>query len=205
MALSQGGLDVNSADRADGLTAAYAAAEKGHAQCLSILSQHNADLSKADKHGWAPIHVACQNGRYACLEVLLDNGVNTSLPVADEHGFTPLIVASQNGHVKCMALLLDRGSDPNLARSDGFTAVHAACQYGQLKCLQLLSKRDANLNVQDSADRTPLDIARLLRQPVCIDHLLTSGRAIGMDVEDLPPTPESQKVCKLRHSSFSCQ
>jgi hypothetical protein len=145
--MRQSKLNVNWAEPDTGATAAYAAAQTGHARCLSLLIQHNADLSKANKQGAAPIHKACEYGRDACLEVLLDNGVDADQPTAD--GSTPLIIACANGHVKCMALLLDRSADPDLANSYGFTAAHRACQDGHLKCLQLLVMRGAALNNKD--------------------------------------------------------
>ena len=194
--LLQSGLDVNDTDPDTGMTAAYIAAQQGHAQCLSVLAKHNADLSKASKEGWAPIHVACARGRHACLEVLLlDNAVDANLRTADEYGDTPLIKASLNGQVKSMALLLDRGSDPNLANNYGATAAHKACQYGYSKSLQLLVKRGANLNIKDRDGNTSLDYARVYKHPECVDLLLASGRATGMPVEDLDLVSEAEKVC----------
>ena len=129
MLFKQRELDVNWAKPDTGCTAALVAAAKGNTQCLLLLAQHgSADLSKANKQGWAPIHIACQQGRYASLEVLLDNRVDANLLTADECGDTPAIMCSSNGHVKLLALLIDRGADPNLANMFGTTAAHKACQ-----------------------------------------------------------------------------
>jgi ankyrin repeat protein len=69
----QSGLDVDWAGPETGATAAYIAAAEGHDNCLSLLGQHGADLSKPKSSGWAPIHTACQYGRYACLTPLLEH------------------------------------------------------------------------------------------------------------------------------------
>jgi ankyrin repeat protein len=189
----QRGLDVNWVQPDNGATAAYVSAMQGHAQCLSVLAQHGADLSKAAKDGTAPIHLACQNGRYASLEVLLDNHVDSNLRVANEIGDTPAIIATQIGHVKLLALLLDRKADPNLANRYGTTAAHIACQNGHLKCLQLLRERNANLDSQNEDGETPLDIARMFKRLECIDLLLAAG-ASGMPKENLRPVSEAHKV-----------
>ena len=169
------------------------------------------DLSKTNEYGAAPIHMACQEGRHACIDVWLINGVDPNFPMADKFGSTPAIVASTYGHVKLLALLLDRGADPNLARRDGATAAHAACQHGHVKCLQLLRERNAELSSKDSYGHTPLDVARSCKQPECVDLLLAAG-ATGMHKEDLPHLREAVKVRSVAsfisvsvatHSSYS--
>jgi ankyrin repeat protein len=187
------GLDVNLVHPIYGNTASYVAAACGYVQCLSLLASHNADLSKGNKEGAAPIHVACQDGRYACLEVLLENGVSANLRMADKGGDTPLIQATQNGHAKCMALLLNRNADPNEANRYGVTAAHRACQDNYLKCLQLLSKRGADLDKKDDDGNSPLDLARLYKRPECVDFLLTFG-ASGRRVEDIISVPKDVEV-----------
>ncbi len=93
--LKQRGLDVNWADPATGCTAAYVAAQTGHTQCLLLAQHGSADLSKTNNDGVAPIHVTCQNGRYAYLEVLLDNGsMRTYLALLDLATPQPSYVAS---------------------------------------------------------------------------------------------------------------
>jgi ankyrin repeat protein len=77
--LRQPGLDVDWAQPDTGSTASYITTQEGNDKCLSHLVSHGADTSKADKKGWAPIHIACQNGRYACLEVLADAGADLNL------------------------------------------------------------------------------------------------------------------------------
>ena len=199
--LRQRGISVNWAEPKYGMTAAYVAAQEGHAQCLSLLAQHgSADLSKASKDGAAPIHIACQNDKYDCVKVLLDNHVDANLPLANESGATPTMLASINGHVKLLALLLDRGSDPNLSTSGGVTAAHKACRHGHLKCLQLLRERSADLNERNAGGDTPLDWARTYRQPECVDLLLACGY-IGRNKKELVVLPEATKVrvhnCRL--------
>jgi hypothetical protein len=198
--LQQHGLDLNSADPKDGATCAYVLAEQGNDKCLSLLAKHGADLSMATFEGGAPIYVACQRGRYACVEVLLDNGVNADLRTSDERGDTPAMVASVAGHVKILALLLDRGSDPDLANILGHTPAFFASQVGHLKALELLVKRGADVNKKNANGETPLDYARAFKQRECVDFLILNG-ATGMDIKYIPTLPNAQKVCAA--ASFS--
>jgi hypothetical protein len=135
------------------------------------------------------------NGRYACIDVLLSNGVDASLPTADERGETPATICCFNGHVKCLALLSDKGADLSVVTKLGFTATHRACQAGELKCLQLLISRGATVNTVNVVGQTLLDTARRFKQPECVDLLLACG-AMGSSIEDLPPVPEAGKVGK---------
>jgi ankyrin repeat protein len=192
--LNQRGLDVDWAQPGSGITAARAAAENGHDECLSQLISHAADVAKAAKDGWAPIHIACQFGRYACIEVLADSLADVNMErTADEYGTTPAMICCKNGHVKCLALLSDKGADLDQSSHRGQTAAHVACQTGQLKCLQLLGKRGASLSTRDSDGHTPLDYGRMSKQRDCVDYLLTN-KATGADVEDLPTATEALKV-----------
>jgi hypothetical protein len=189
-------LDLNFAEPQSGATSAYISAEKGNDKCLSLLAKHGADLSKASNEGYAPIHIACHLGRYACAEVLLDNGVGAELRTSNKLGYTPSITASQLGHVKILALLLERGSNPNLGNSFGQTSAHAACQVGHLKVLELLVKRGADVNKKDADGNTPLDDARAYKQRECVDLLILNG-AVGKNVDDLPTASEAMKVCAV--------
>jgi hypothetical protein len=192
--LQQHGLDLNLARPDTGGTAAIISAWQGNDKCLSLLAKHGADLTKADNEGFSPIHAACQGGRYSCVEVLLDNGVDSDLRTSDKLGNTPAIIASISGRVMILALLLDRGSDADLGGSDGFTPAHAACQFGHLKVLELLVKRGADVNKRDAYGDTPLDIARVYKQRECVDLLILNG-AVGMSLDDLEPVSKAAQVC----------
>jgi hypothetical protein len=190
--LQQSGLDVNWAHPAKGATAAHIAAQLGHGECLSMIIQYGGvDMSKMNKKGLAPIHEACDNGRIACLALLLDSGVGVNVRVVDRTGATPVMICSMAGHVKCLALLLDRKADPDLVDSAGGTAAHLACMAGQVKCLQLLIARRANINAKDAGCMTPLDVARMFKHPECVE-LLLENHAVGMRAERIPTLLETE-------------
>jgi hypothetical protein len=175
--LRQPGLDVDWVAPDTGATSTYVAAQQGSDKCLSLLISHGADMSKADKQSWAPIHIACHGGRYACIEVLADAGADLNLRLADELGTTPAMFCCIHGHVNCLALMGDRGADLSRTSNIDQNTAHVASQNGQLKCLQLLGKRGVDLSKKDVDGHTPLDHARLFNQLECIDYLLSVGAA----------------------------
>jgi hypothetical protein len=191
--LHQPGLDVDWAEPDTGATSTSVAAQQGNDKCLSLLISHGANMSKLNKNGRAPIHAACQEGRYACIEVLAEAGADLNLPMADDEiGFTPAMLCCVNGHVNCLALLDGRGADLSRINNMGQNTAHVASQTGQLKCLQLLGKRGVDLSKKDKVGYTPLDHARLCKQLECIDYLLSFGAA-GL-VGALATMTEAHKV-----------
>ena len=86
------GVDVNLQSR--GSTPAFPvfiACYQGHAECLSLLINHGAQLDKADKQGATPTYIACQNGHKECLSLLINHGAQ--LDKADNQGATPTYMA----------------------------------------------------------------------------------------------------------------
>jgi ankyrin repeat protein len=94
------GHDVNVADVTAGLTAAFAAAQNGHATCLLELAALGADLDKPKHDGSRPAHVVVQKNHHACVAILaaVDNSKlqrpsgrkGADLDLADRGGFVPI-------------------------------------------------------------------------------------------------------------------
>jgi hypothetical protein len=192
--LQQRGLEIDWAEPEDGVTSAIIAAERGNDKCLALLILRGADMTKATKPGFAPIHVICQYSKHVCLELMANSGVDLNLRAANEQGSTPVMMCCQSGNAKGLALLSDRGADLELTTKDGLTAAHVACQCSQLKCLELLGKRGADLNKKDVDGRTPLDHARAFKQRECMNFLLAKAATSGPNPL-FAPWSEADKVC----------
>jgi ankyrin repeat protein len=193
--LKQSGLDVNVTEPNLGFTAVHAAVEKGYDQCLSMLIGYGgADLAKVSKRGRAPIHLACNNGRIACLLLLLDSGVDPNVRTANEYRATPAQICSIVGHVKCLALLLDRGVDIHSQDKNGSTLIHEVCTKGHLKCVKLLISRGARINERDRDGLTPLDWARALDNSDCVQFLLEQNAVGSRRAAYMPVLTEDIKV-----------
>ena len=100
------GVDVNG--QKQGVTPAFVACENGHAECLSLLIDHGAQLDNANNEGATPAHIACQNGHAECLSLLINHGAQ--LDKAKNTGVTPAHIACQNGHAECLSLLINHGA-----------------------------------------------------------------------------------------------
>lgn len=69
--LIERGVDVNGV--VDGEqwphTALYFAANKGFVECAKVLLDANADVDKAGRSGWTPLHIASFWGHVECVKV----------------------------------------------------------------------------------------------------------------------------------------
>eukprot|EP00966_Prymnesium_polylepis_P139678 3227336-Prymnesium_polylepis.2 len=112
-------------ERFDGTTPAYIAAREGHAHTLELLisakanvlmsvnAHEDADNSKTERSlAWA----AAQNGRTACLQLLIDS--KADLHKRDRSGSTPAFKATENCQLPCLLLLVQAGADLTTAPTD---------------------------------------------------------------------------------------
>jgi uncharacterized protein len=90
--LKQPKVDVEAKNKL-GLTAASAAAFKGHADILTQLIDAKADVNAANEHGQTPLMFAVQSGKVKAVEVLLKAGAKKD--TADKEGNTALSLAKK--------------------------------------------------------------------------------------------------------------
>ena len=91
---------------AEGLYPQHLVARKGDVPGnLLVLKNHGADLNLRDKlYQWTPLFHAVSEGNEACVQALLEQGVEVG--ITDEKGLTPMYYAVWEGHLKCMEQLL---------------------------------------------------------------------------------------------------
>ena len=77
---------------------------------------------------------ACNAGRLACANMLIDKGANVN--AIDKDGSTPLMFCAQHGHNDIVKLLLGHGADPKIKGSHGLSAI----EFAQQKDLQETEK-----------------------------------------------------------------
>ena len=105
-----------------------------------LLLDKGAEVDRADKEGWTPLYVACQESRAAAGE---RRGGRS------EQGATPLHVACREGHVDAARLLLDKGAEVDRAMEDGATPLNIACQKGHVDAARLLLEKGAEVDRAD--------------------------------------------------------
>ncbi len=64
------------------------------------------------------------------------------------------------------------GADINLPDTSGNTPMHYAAAYGFIECLELLIEVKAELNPENLWKATPLQIAMLKKNMLCVQMLL---------------------------------
>lgn len=166
--------------RPSGETALMLASKLGRINSVELLLQRSANANQQQVHGATALHVACLNGKEACVALLLRYAssaeVNASArpvgppelrewgAIRDElAGETPLTAAVSGRHARCVETLLE----------------HTGCKHHEPRLLD---------------QRTPLELALELRpdrpwSSACLEALIRGGCEIpeAMLLVDGPP------------------
>ena len=117
----------------------HAAARYGHADILSLLLEHGADVDERDS-SQTPLHRALCFGKLKAVRFLLDRGADISARDVDD--WTPLHFALRGSvqDIQIIRLLLEHGADVNARDSSGYTPFQCTSQQ---EILELLSEYGA--------------------------------------------------------------
>ena len=78
---------------------------------VAVLLERGADPSRANAHGWTPLHQAGYSGLPRLAQMLLDAGAPVDVSARGDGG-TPLVVALFWGHREAAELLASHGVVP---------------------------------------------------------------------------------------------
>jgi hypothetical protein len=133
--------------------------EAEHANILSLLTEHGADLEGGCRvlNGRTPLNRAAWYGRLEIGQCLLDCGANINS--RDNSGFTSLMLVVREGHVGFARMLLERGAEIDAQNSVSETALHFSAQHGYTQAVQLLLEHGADVSVRNYSGRTPSELA----------------------------------------------
>ncbi|KAK4336959.1 hypothetical protein RND71_043409 [Anisodus tanguticus] len=133
--------------------------------------------SQTDSNHDTALSLACANGHYELVKVLLKGGANIEL--RDKKGFTPLMLAASVGHYDVCELLLNSKADieAQIDRTKD-TALTLACASGRYEVVELLLSRGANKEHRIFSDYTPLNIAGCGGYEKIVKLLLDRGAEI---------------------------
>jgi ankyrin repeat protein len=128
------------------------AAEKGRVEkVLALLQAHPELVSRIDKAGNTPLHLAARNNQLEVARILIANGadVNTmSFHTLQSVGMTPLHAALLSYHHKEMVeLLISRGADVNAGDTSKATPLIYAVRSDLMLDAKLLLANGADVNV----------------------------------------------------------
>ncbi len=140
------------------LTAAYLAAEAGHAEVLGKIIAHATPdiLNMANQGNETPLYAAVSKGQVQAAQLLIEAGVNVN-QVSDS-GWTPIHRAIAENHFKIFEMLAEKADLNQAMPSTGMTPVALAAEYGRMDFLRILLGKAPPVDVRqkDLQDRTPL-------------------------------------------------
>lgn len=124
--------------------------EGGHSDILEYFLSTKKELVKKlmkilDHDSRTPLVVACQNGNFTCVKLLLNAGKLNLNPTHRKHA--PLIDAAAGGHVDIVEYLLkQKGVDLNATNSQKLTSLEVAILNGHCNVVEVLIKNGAVKN-----------------------------------------------------------
>lgn len=101
--LAKRGANVNLANRTESLTPAAIAAICDNAGVIKTLIKYKADLKKADRFGFTPLHIAVKHGFLNSVRILVEGKANLNLRNKEDD--TPLMLAIRREQWNCAAYL----------------------------------------------------------------------------------------------------
>ncbi|CAI0461175.1 unnamed protein product [Linum tenue] len=116
-------LAVNTRDK-HSRTPLHLAAWAGHAQVVSYLCKHKADVGAAAMDDMGAIHFAAQKGHLEAVRSLVQSGA--SIKAFTRKGLTPLHYAVQGSHLELVKYLIKKGADLNVKTKAGRTPLDIA-------------------------------------------------------------------------------
>ncbi|XP_071934654.1 ankyrin repeat-containing protein ITN1-like [Coffea arabica] len=145
-----------------GETALYTAADRGHLDVVKELLKYSnkETLTKKNRSGFDPLHIAASQGHHAIVQGLLDHDPGLSETVGTSNA-TPLITAATRGHIAVVNELLSKDcSLLDISKSNGKNALHLAARQGHVEIVKALLDKDHQLARRtDKKGQTALHMA----------------------------------------------
>ncbi|XP_068732245.1 ankyrin repeat and EF-hand domain-containing protein 1-like isoform X2 [Montipora capricornis] len=168
-----------------GRSPAMRAAEFGHVQALTLLTDADTDLTMRDLDGKGILFYCIQPTKrhLECLQIAVRHGA--SINYVNKEGQPLLFVAAEAGLDDIVAALLIAGADPNSVHmTSGRTALHAACATGSVGCVREILEAGADYDTVDSENYHAAHKAALNGHFEVIRVLAAYGADLGKVASD---------------------
>ncbi|KAH1038701.1 hypothetical protein J1N35_040444 [Gossypium stocksii] len=166
-----------------GETALFTAAEKGYLDVVKELLKYSnkETVTKKNKTGFDPLHIAASQGHHAIVQVLLDHDPSLCQTFGPSNA-NPLVSAATKGHTAVVNELLSRdGGLLESTRSNGKNALHLAARQGHVDVVKTLLCKDPQLARRtDKKGQTALHMAVKGQSCEVVKLLLEADAAIVM-------------------------
>ncbi|KAK6628009.1 hypothetical protein RUM44_010491 [Polyplax serrata] len=152
------GANVNIQDKVHGNTALHEASWKGYSKCVEALCQASKiNLHVKNAGGFAPLHLACQNGHnQSCRELLM---ANCNPDLQNNYGDTPLHTSARYGHAGVTRILISADCQMSDQNKNGDTALHITAAMGRRKLTRILLEAGCDPNRRNKQNERAKDIA----------------------------------------------
>ncbi len=137
-----------------GSTVLCAVALYGRSDIVKAVLDKGADVNKACKEGFTPVHYAAWKCHFGILVELLK--YKPDLDVFDKRGWAPLHYAVIAGHYQSVRLLLEAGASVGILTSKGNTPLHYAVWADRGDIVELLLAYKADRDKENDAGASPI-------------------------------------------------
>ncbi|CAM6002039.1 unnamed protein product [Sphagnum balticum] len=143
------------------MTALHRASKNGHADIVTLLIEHKADVNVGDDDHWTALHYATMMGHARI--VINDGGISAyGIYTVVDVWERALILSSQKGHCHIVSLLIAHKANVNACTIHGVTALMTALVEGHIECARLLVLADGiDVNAMSDRGHTALSLAAL--------------------------------------------
>jgi uncharacterized protein len=167
--------------QSDGMSALHWAALHGHEPTTAALLKAGADANLPNEYGLTPLSIACSNGAFAIVKLLVDQGVKLDWKGRGEE--TLLMLAARHGDPATVKLLIAHGCNPNQQERRGQTALMFAAANGNAEAAEAIIAAGADINVRLSSGFTPMLFAAREGHWNVIERLLKAGVDVNGVIE----------------------
>jgi len=172
------------------------ATEMGRTEDVRRLLHVRAEVGRAGKKGYPPLHIAAKAGHLKIVQVLVDAGAPVSGSTVQ--GRMPLHLAARNGHLEVVRLLLKTGADVSAGDSSGYTPLHMAAEAGHLDVVLMLLESGASKDVTDAEGFAPLALAAGRGHLEVVEKLIDAKADIELKSKEGTPLHEAAKWGQVR-------
>ncbi len=176
----------------DECTALDWASKMGHADIVTFLLGHKADIEARNNQNMTPLMGAAYHNHADVVALLLSKGAEVNATASDDpekdstHGHHALDLAASAGYKDVVKILLDNKADVNAQMTNGWTALHYAVIEGwggteddYKKVVELLLAHGAEINQKDNGGATPLYYAAENGKVVMVELLWANGADVN--------------------------
>ncbi|XP_063974684.1 ankyrin repeat domain-containing protein 6 isoform X2 [Diachasmimorpha longicaudata] len=156
------GANISYQDNVHGDSALHEAAWRGYSKTVALLAKalgtQRAPLHARNIAGFAPLHLACQNGHNQTCRELLLAGCNPDLQ--NNYGDTPLHTSARYGHAGVTRILISGLCRVSEQNKNGDTALHIAAAMSRRKLTRILLEAGCEHSLRNKQGETAKDIAK---------------------------------------------